>query len=54
MRGLLGRDQAPVDNRGREIQIKHYVEFVIAWEAESEFDAPSLVPVLHNVHLKEC
>jgi hypothetical protein len=54
MRGLSGRDRAQVDNRGRGIQIKHYVEFVICLGGWESLRAPSLVLVLHNVHLKEC
>jgi lipoprotein-releasing system ATP-binding protein len=48
------RSQTRIDNWKRGIQIKHFVEFVFSRELEGMWPAPSLVLVLHMLHLKEC
>jgi hypothetical protein len=53
MRTLWKSGRARIDNRERGFQIKDFVEFVIGWEVLRDGGAPSLVRVLHNVHLKE-
>jgi hypothetical protein len=37
-----------------QFQIKHFVEFGFSRDVAGDTDAPSLVRVLHKVHLKEC